>query len=307
VVSISACKGHRLELIWRTEGAHPSVAGVLRYHVIIWLIRVSYTYEVRDNARRGPLMELSGKVAVVSGAGQGIGRAIARTLAERGAAVAINGRTESKLVSVAEEIRTAGGQVAMSVGDVSIRSDCDRMIETAVSTFGGIDILVNNAQATVPNVKVADIDDATWEVFFGSGGRGTLYAMQAALPELQKRGGGSIVNMGSSTAITGDPGFGAYAMTKEAVRALSRVAAREWGRYNIRINVICPAALSPSATEFRDRHREAYDRMLKTVPLGRMGDEMQDIARAVAALVSDDMTYLTGATLMLDGGRLVFP
>jgi 2-hydroxycyclohexanecarboxyl-CoA dehydrogenase len=85
------------------------------------------------------------------------------------------------------------------------------------------------------------------------------------------------------------------------------VAAREWGRYNIRVNVICPAALSPSAIEFSERHRDAYDRMLKTVPLGRMGDEVEDIGRAVAALVSDDMTYLTGATLMLDGGRLIFP
>jgi NAD(P)-dependent dehydrogenase (short-subunit alcohol dehydrogenase family) len=113
--------------------------------------------------------------------------------------------------------------------------------------------------------------------------------------------------MGSSTGITGDIGFGAYVMTKEAIRGLSRVAAREWGRDNIRVNVICPAALSPGAMEFRDNHREAFDRMLKTVPLGRIGDEATDIGWAVAALVSDDFKYLTGATLMLDGGRLLFP
>jgi NAD(P)-dependent dehydrogenase (short-subunit alcohol dehydrogenase family) len=131
--------------------------------------------------------------------------------------------------------------------------------------------------------------------------------MQAARPHLVERGGGSIVNFGSSTAITGDPTFGAYVMTKEAIRGLSRVAAREWGRHNIRINVICPAALSPAAMEFRDNHRNAYDQMLKTVPLGRMGDEADDIGRAVASLCSDDWSYLTGATLMLDGGRLLFP
>ena len=122
-----------------------------------------------------------------------------------------------------------------------------------------------------------------------------------------ERGGGSIVNFGSSTAITGDPTFGAYVITKEAIRGLTRVAAREWGRHNIRLNVICPAALTPPAMKFRDDHRVAYDQMLKTVPLGRMGDELGDIGRAVASLCSDDWSYLTGATLMLDGGRLLFP
>ena len=117
----------------------------------------------------------------------------------------------------------------------------------------------------------------------------------------------NIINLGSSTAITGDPGFGAYAMTKEAVRGLTRVAAREWGRDNIRVNVVCPAALSPGAAEFADSHPEAFARMLKSVPLGRMGDEIADVARAVAALCSDDFQYFTGATLMLDGGRLLFP
>jgi NAD(P)-dependent dehydrogenase (short-subunit alcohol dehydrogenase family) len=124
---------------------------------------------------------------------------------------------------------------------------------------------------------------------------------------MAERGGGCIVNFGSSTAITGDPTFGAYVMTKEAIRGLSRVAAREWGRDNIRINVICPAALTESAAEFRDAHPDAFARMLTTVPLGRIGDEEEDIAHAVAALAGDDLRYLTGATLMLDGGRLMFP
>jgi 2-hydroxycyclohexanecarboxyl-CoA dehydrogenase len=124
---------------------------------------------------------------------------------------------------------------------------------------------------------------------------------------MKQRGGGCVVNFGSSTGITGDPKFGAYVMTKEAIRGLSRVAAREWGRDNIRVNVICPAALTPSAAQFRDAHPEAFGQMLKSVPLGRMGDETDDIASAVAALVSDDLRYLTGATLMLDGGRLMFP
>jgi NAD(P)-dependent dehydrogenase (short-subunit alcohol dehydrogenase family) len=156
-------------------------------------------------------------------------------------------------------------------------------------------------------VRVKDIDDETFDLVFGSGALGTLYSMQACYPIMKAQGGGCIVNMGSSTAITGDVSFGAYVMTKEAIRGLSRVAAREWGRDKIRVNVICPAALSPGAVEFRDDHPEAFASMLKTVPLGRMGDEMADIGNAVAALVSDDLQYLTGATLMLDGGRLLFP
>jgi NAD(P)-dependent dehydrogenase (short-subunit alcohol dehydrogenase family) len=253
------------------------------------------------------LEQLAGKTAIVTGAGQGLGRAIALVLGQRGANLVINGRTASKLDAVVDELQSNGVEVAAVVGDVAKRADVDATVDAAVQQFGGVDILVNNAQASKPDVRVIDIDDETWDLVFGSGGRGTLYMMQACHPVMKTRGGGCIVNMGSSTAISGDPGFGSYVMTKEAVRGLSRVAAREWGRDNIRVNVICPAALSPGAVEFRESHPEAFERMLKTVPLRRMGDEVNDIGAAVAALVSDDFQYLTGATLMLDGGRLLFP
>jgi NAD(P)-dependent dehydrogenase (short-subunit alcohol dehydrogenase family) len=252
-------------------------------------------------------MQLAGKTAIVTGAGQGLGRAIAIALAERGANLVINGRTESKLESVTAELEERGAKVASLVGDVARRDDVDATVAAAVEAFGGIDILVNNAQASVGQVRVADIDDEQFDLTFGSGALGTLYSMQACYPVMKAGGGGCIINMGSSTALTGDPGFGAYIMTKEAVRGLTRVAAREWGRDNIRVLVICPAALTPGAAEFREAHPEAFERMLKTVPLGRIGDELTDIGWAVAALVSDDFKYLTGATLVLDGGRLLFP
>jgi NAD(P)-dependent dehydrogenase (short-subunit alcohol dehydrogenase family) len=253
-------------------------------------------------------MQLEGKTAIVTGAGQGIGRAIALVLAERGANVVINGRTKSKLDSVVAELEAAGAKTVSLVGDVAKREDVDATVAAAVEAFGTVDILVNNAQATHPaGLRLAQLDDEVFDLVFDSGALGTLYSMQACYPVMKEHGGGCIVNMGSSTAITGDVGFGAYVMTKEAIRGLSRVAAREWGRDNIRVNVICPAALSPGAIEFRENHRDAFDRMLKTVPLGRIGDEATDIGWAVAALVSDDFKYLTGATLMLDGGRLLFP
>ncbi|MDO8364770.1 MAG: SDR family oxidoreductase [Actinomycetota bacterium] len=251
--------------------------------------------------------ELNGKIALVTGGGQGLGRAIALELAARGADVVISGRTDSKLVAVAAEIEALGRRVVTVTGDVADRADAERMVAAAAEHFGGLDLLINNAQAMGNGKKLVDLDDETLELYFGSGARGTLYCMQAARTLMVERGGGCIVNFGSSTAITGDPTFGAYAMTKEAIRALSRVAAREWGRDNIRVNVVCPAALTKAAESFRANHREAYDAMLKTVPLRRMGDESVDIAGAVASLCGDDWSYLTGATLMLDGGRLLFP
>jgi 2-hydroxycyclohexanecarboxyl-CoA dehydrogenase len=251
--------------------------------------------------------ELNGKIVLVTGGGQGLGRAVALELARRGADLVISGRTESKLTAVAAEIEALGRRVVTVTGDVAQRADADRMVAAAAEYFGGLDVLINNAQAMGGNKRLADLDDATLESYFGSGARGTLYCMQAARPLMAARGGGCIVNFGSSTAITGDPTFGAYVMTKEAIRGLSRVAAREWGRDNIRVNVVCPAALTKSAEEFRDNHTEAYEAMLKTVPLRRMGDETTDIAGAVASLCGDDWSYLTGATLMLDGGRLLFP
>lgn len=252
-------------------------------------------------------MQLHGKTAIVTGAGQGLGRAIAHVLAERGANLVINGRTESKLDSVTAELAERGAASISVVADVSCRDDVNTTVATAVDRFGGVDIVVNNAQTTHMGVRVIDIDDATLDAFFGSGARGTLLMMQACYPIMKARGGGSIVNLGSPTSISGDIGFGAYVMTKEAIRGLTRVAAREWGRDNIRVNVVCPAALTSSAGEFRDAHPEAFDRMLKTVPLGRMGDETADIACAIAALLGDDLRYMTGATIMLDGGRLLFP
>jgi 2-hydroxycyclohexanecarboxyl-CoA dehydrogenase len=252
-------------------------------------------------------VQLAGKTAIVTGGGQGIGRAVARALADRGAQVVISGRTQGKLDAVVGEIGASGGTAVAIVGNVADRDFAGATVAKAVDAFGGVDILVNNAQTSVSGVRVKDIDEDTLRVVFGSGAQGTLYMMQACHPVMKGRGGGCIVNFGSSTAITGDPGFGAYVMTKEAIRGLSRVAAREWGRDNIRVNVICPAALTSSATEFRDNHPDAFAQMLKTVPLGRIGDEVDDIAHAIAALAGDDFRYLTGATLMLDGGRLLFP
>ncbi len=244
---------------------------------------------------------LDGRVALVTGGGQGIGRGAALALAKEGAAVALAGRTLSKCEAVAAEIADLGGRALPLACDVGVRAQVDAAVAATVSAFGGIDILVNNAQSSV-QAKLEDTTDDDIELAWRTGALATFYAMQAALPHLRASGRGSIVNFGSSTAIEGNVAFGAYAMAKEAIRGLSRVASREWGRFGIRVNVIVPNALSPASQDFRDAHPERFARMEARVPLGRVGDPETDIGRAVVALAADDLTYLSGQTLMLTGG-----
>ncbi len=240
----------------------------------------------------------------MTGGGQGIGRAIALVLAERGAAVVVTGRTRKTIDAVAAEIEDRGGAALAIAGDVGARADVEATVARTVERFDGIDILVNNAQTPPTTGPLLDLDDANFERTFRSGALGSLYFMQACHPHLQARGGGSIVNLGSSTSITADRGFAPYVMTKEAIRGLTRVAANEWGPDGIRVNVVCPAAMSPSAARFRDDDPDRWARVVRQIPLGRMG-RPADIAAAVAALCGDDLRFLTGATLLLDGGRLL--
>jgi 2-hydroxycyclohexanecarboxyl-CoA dehydrogenase len=244
---------------------------------------------------------LAGRVAVVTGAGQGVGRGIAIALAKEGASVFVVGRTLEKCETVTAEITGVGGTSRAHRCDVGERSQVDEMVRAAADAFGGIDILVNNAQSAVQRPLV-DLTDDDVELCYRTGTLATLYGMQAVHPHLVARGGGSIVNLGSSTAIEGNRTFGAYAMAKEGIRGLSRVAAREWGPDGIRVNVVVPSAMSPGAEDFRDRHPDRFQRQVNLIPLGRMGDPESDIGRAVVALVSDDMSYQTGETVMLTGG-----
>ena len=253
-------------------------------------------------------MDFLGQTVIVTGAGQGLGRAIAKVFAKRGANLVINGRTKSKLDVVEAELKALGAKVAVLVADVAKRPDCDATVALAEKEFGRIDVLINNAQAGAEaGTKVLALTDEKFNLVFGSGAMGTLYMMQACHPIMKRGGGGSIVNFGSSTGITGDVGFGGYVMNKEAIRGLSRVAANEWGGDGIRVNVVCPSAMTEAAEIFAKDHPEAFARVLKDIPLRRMGDPEMDIAGAVAALAGPDFIYVSGQTLQLDGGRLTFP
>jgi NAD(P)-dependent dehydrogenase (short-subunit alcohol dehydrogenase family) len=248
------------------------------------------------------MKKLAGKVAIITGGGQGVGLGIALAMADAGATIVITGRHEEKLRKAAKVIEARGVEVLTVVADASKRASAKDAIAAVIARFGQLDIVVNNAQSSAPGVMLEDLDDATIALTLESGLHGTLYCMQAAVPHLKVRGG-CIINFGSREGIHGGTGFGIYAATKEAIRGLSRSAAREWGKYNIRVNVICPAALSPAAIEYLDKYPDHAKAYLKEIALGRFGDPELDIGPIAVFLASDDSKYLTGQTLNADGGQ----
>lgn len=244
---------------------------------------------------------LDGKRALVTGAGQGVGRGIALALASEGCAVAVAGRTVAKLEKTCGEIGARGGRAIPVQCDVTEAPQIAACVEATLAGLGGVDILVNNAQI-VPLGTLLEVGEEAFEAGWRSGPLATLRFMRACHPYL--RGGGSIVNLGTGASIRPDPvGYGAYAAVKEAIRSLTRAAAFEWGPDGIRVNAIIPLATSPGLEHWIATRPEEAKAFLATVPLGRAGDCEADIGRAVVMLVSPYGSYITGSTMMLDGGQ----
>jgi len=248
---------------------------------------------------------LQDRVALITGAGQGVGLGVAQAFAREGARVVITGRDAGKLQRAAEELQGLSAQVLVAVGDARRRADAVKAVTAAVDRFGRLDILVNNAQSSVPGKLFEEVDDETWNLTVESGLYGTFYFMQAVFAQMKAQGGGKIINFASRAGIEGSIGFAAYAATKEGIRGMSRVAAREWGKHNIQVNVICPAALSPAAVAYLKDRPEARDRYLQEIPLGRFGDPERDIGRVAVFLASADSAYVTGQTMNVDGGQVM--
>ena len=250
------------------------------------------------------MSSLNGQVALVTGGGQGVGLGIAQALAAAGAHLVITGRDEGKLRTAAATIAKHGVEVLTVVADGRQRASAQQAVATAVARFGRLDVLVNNAQSSVPGIALEDLTDEQIAMTLESGLLATLYFMQAAFAHLKERGG-SIINLGSREGVIGGKGFGIYAATKEGVRGLSRSAAREWGRHGIRVNVINPAALSPAAITYLEQHPDYARQLAAGIPLGRLGDPAADIGPVAVFLASAESRYLTGQTLNADGGQVM--
>jgi NAD(P)-dependent dehydrogenase (short-subunit alcohol dehydrogenase family) len=253
---------------------------------------------------------LDGKVAIITGAGQGIGLGIALALASEGAAISIAELDGARALRAADEVRLRGVRVCAVTCDVRQRPQVDAAVARTVAELGGIDIVVNNAIATGHDAALAasggqrafvDTTEDLMRLQWESGPLGTFHVMQACYPHLAGRET-SIVNVASRAGTDGIAGYTAYAAAKEAIRALSRVASREWGGDGIRVNVICPHARTPAQQKFTDAHPGLEEQLISHIPLGRLGDAEQDIGGAVIMLSSSDARYVTGQTIMVNGG-----
>lgn len=246
--------------------------------------------------------KLQGMVAIITGSGQGLGLAMAAAFAEAGARLVLVELREERLQSAADALRDAGAEVVALCGDVRERQTADNAVAQALEAFGQLDILVNCAQWLAMPVPFIEQDQEHFANMIDSGLYGTVNFMQAAYPAL-KRQGGSVINMASGAGTGGNFGQAAYGATKEAIRGLTRTVAKEWGTDGIRINIICPAAVSPSMNSwFKDKPDELAA-TLKLNALGRFA-EGTDIGSLAVFLASPDC-FLTGQTLHCDGGQVM--
>jgi len=246
--------------------------------------------------------QLQGRVAVVTGAGDGIGRAVARLFAAEGARVVVAERDEAAGADAAAEITAAGGAARFVPTDVAVAADVDAMVAAAVDAWGTVDILVNNAWGGATLSRVETKTPEQIEHGLAVGFRGPLRAMQAVFPLMRRGGWGRIVNMCSLNGVNAHVGTLEYNCAKEALRALTRTAAREWARYGIVANAICPAAKTVPARRLEAAMPAMFAAMEATNPMGRMGDPDADIAPVALFLAGEGCRYLTGNTMFVDGG-----
>lgn len=242
-------------------------------------------------------MKLENQTFIVTGGASGIGLGITRRLiSERGRVVAVDINAEAG-ERVVEEF---GDKARFVQGDVSDAQVATTAVAEAVEAFGGLNGLVNNAHASRQK-PFLELEESDWSLSFSTGFQATLNFMRAAHDELAKTKG-SVVNFGSGAAMSGQLGQASYAAAKEAIRGVSRVIANEWAPEGIRVNIVSPLALTPGVEAWSKEHPAQYEETVATIPLARFGDPETDVAPVVAFLLSADAKYMTGQTLMADGG-----
>jgi NAD(P)-dependent dehydrogenase (short-subunit alcohol dehydrogenase family) len=248
------------------------------------------------------MKDLESRVAIITGGGQGIGLGIARVFAKYGVKLVITGRSRETLDKAAVELTRNGTRVLVVPGDVSVRETAQHTVEQTVLHFGRLDILVNNAQTLYPQTPLSEYTDEILHGSIDSGLKGTIHFMRAAYTALKVRGG-SIINVGSCSGTQGIVGSTAYAAAKEGIRAASRVAAREWGKDNIRINVINPAVFTSAVREYFDREPQAEAVFRSQLSLGKFA-EVEDVGE-LAAFLASPTCFITGQTINIDGGQVM--
>ena len=272
--------------------------------------------EIRiNNTERNIIMGfLEGKTAIITGGGRAvlsngscgsIGYGIATAYAKEGANLVLTGRNLQKLEDAKEELeRLYNVKVLPVQADVSAGSDNEakvgEVVKKAIDAFGRIDVLINNAQASASGVTIADHTTEQFDLALYSGLYAAFYYMKACYPYL-KETKGAVINFASGAGLFGNYGQCAYAAAKEGIRGLSRVAATEWGKDGINVNVVCPLAWTAQLERFEKAYPDAFKANVKMPPMGHFGDVEKEIGRVCVQLASPDFKYMSGETLTLEG------
>jgi NAD(P)-dependent dehydrogenase (short-subunit alcohol dehydrogenase family) len=245
---------------------------------------------------------LDGKVALITGGGAGIGRGVARRFVREGASVVIAEYNDEYAAQIERELKELGGRAVVVKTDVRVKEQVLAAVQACVDSFGGIDTVVNNAFTLSPKVLLEQKTDEMLDSTLHAGLWASWWSMQAARPLMIERGGGSVINFYSIDVETAAWLNSDYNITKSAIRGLTRSAANEWGRYNIRVNLIAPTAMGTVFHKLAAEWPGFAERAAERKPLGRNGDPEEDIAPVVVFLASEMSRYVTGELIHVDGG-----
>lgn len=250
---------------------------------------------------------LKSNVTIITGGGKGIGFGLAQAFAAEGSDLVITGRTESRLLSAKERLEKEFGiHVLPIVADGADEVSIKKVVSETIRTFGKINTLVNNAQVSKSGLPLVEHTREDLDLAVFSGLYAAFFYMRECFPYL-KETKGSVINFASGAGMFGKLGQSSYAAAKEGIRGMSRVAAAEWGPDGVRVNVVCPLAMTESLQEWKENYPELFEKTIQGIPLGRFADPRNDIGRTCVFLASEDASYITGETITLQGGSGLRP
>lgn len=253
--------------------------------------------------------EFQGKTVIITGGGKGggIGYGISTAFAKEGANLVITGRNVQKLEAAKEELeREYGIKVLCVQADGGDEEQVKNVIEKAVEEFGGINVLINNAQNSASGVPLVEHSKEDFDKAINSGLYAVFFYMKHAHKYL-KQTQGSVINFASGAGLFGKPGQSSYAAAKEGIRGLTRVAATEWGVDGINVNIICPLVMTDALARWKEEYPDVYEQTIKGIPLGRFGDPEKDIGKTCLFLASEAASYISGETITMQGGSGLRP
>ncbi len=253
------------------------------------------------------MKRLDGNVTIITGGGKGIGFGLAQAFAEEGSDLVITGRTESRLLNAKQALESKYGvQVLPVVADGADEAAIKDVVAKTIERFGKITTLINNAQVSKSGTPLVEHSKEDFDLAIYSGLYAAFFYMRECFPYL-KESKGSVINFASGAGLFGKLGQASYAAAKEGIRGMSRVAAAEWGPDGVRVNVVCPLAMTESLEQWKANFPDLFEKTIQGIPLGRFADPKEDIGRVCVFLASEDAHYVTGETITLQGGSGLRP